>query len=433
MKKLKIAVIGAGSAYTPELIEGLINRKEILPVTDISLMDIDKRKLDIVGSLSKRMLDRGGLGCNFSITGNLDDALLDADFVFVQIRVGKLPARVLDEKIPLKYNLIGQETTGIGGFFKALRTIPVLMDISGKMRKLCPDAWMINFSNPSGICGQALLNYTETKMIGLCNGPIGMLNIPVWNLGFEKTDSEVEYIGLNHLGYVTSIINKNDGRDYLKDALNGDEEILNKLGGAQGHSKEIIKLAGGIPSSYLNYFYRPGYNLKKLLESKTSRGEDCIEIEERLLAMYQDANLYVKPEELSKRGGAMYSEIAVSLAESLWTDNKNIHIVNILNNGAVDFMENDDVIEIGATVGRDSAVPVSLKNPVSRHIKSMMRTVKTYERYTVEAALTGSRDDAIRALMSNPLIGDTDKAKACFEEMLEAHKDYLQIFYNGSN
>jgi len=209
--------------------------------------------------------------------------------------------------------------------------------------------------------------------------------------------------------------------------LDGNDEILDKLGGA--FSKEIIKLAGGIPSGYLNYFYHPRRNLEKLLAAKTSRGEDCLEIEERLLEMYQDANLYVKPAELSKRGGAMYSEVAVSLAESLWTDNKAVHVVNILNNGTLDFMEDDDVVEISASVGRDGAVPLPLKAPVSRHIKSIMKTVKTYERYTVEAALHGSRDDAIRALMSNPLIGDTDAAKACFDEMLAAHKAYLPQFF----
>ena len=429
MRKLKIAVIGAGSTYTPELIEGIINRKDILPVTDIVLMDIDKRKLDIVSSLAHRMITHSGLTCSFEATENLETALDNADFVFAQIRVGKLPARVLDEKIPLKYNLIGQETTGIGGFFKALRTIPVLMNISEKMKTLCPDAWMINFSNPSGINGQALLNYTDTKMMGLCNGPIGMLSTPQWALGLDKESTEVDYVGLNHLSYITSIRNRNDGRDYMREAIEGNDEILDKLDGAQGFSKEIIKLAGGIPSGYLNYFYRPRYNLEKLLASKTSRGEDCLEIEERLLEMYQDANLYVKPAELSKRGGAMYSEVAVSLAESLWTDNKAVHVVNILNNGAIDFMENDDVLEISATVGKDGAVAIPLKTPVSRHIKSMMRTVKTYERYAVEAAIHGSKDDAIRALMSNPLIGDTDAAKACFEEMLEAHKAYLPQFF----
>ena len=423
MKKLKVAVIGAGSTYTPELIEGLINRKEILPVTDLVLMDIDKRKLGIVSSLAKRMVEHSGLSCSFTVTENLDIALDGADFVFVQIRVGKLPARVLDEKIPLKYNLIGQETTGIGGFFKALRTIPVLMNISEKMKKLCPDAWMINFSNPSGICGQAILNYTDTKMMGLCNGPIGMLNTPEWALGLDKKETEVEYVGLNHLSYVTSIKHKHNGRDYLREALDGNDEILDKLGG------ETVKLAGGIPSGYLNYYYHARNHLKHLLESKTSRGEDCLEIEERLLEMYQDANLYVKPAELSKRGGAMYSEVAVSLAESLWTDKKDVHVVNILNKGAVDFMEDDDVLEIMAAVGKDGAVPLKLKNPVSMHIKSMMRTVKTYERYTVEAAVHGSRDDAIRALMSHPLIGDTDIAKACFDEMLEAHKEYLPQFF----
>jgi 6-phospho-beta-glucosidase len=430
MQKLKVAVIGAGSTYTPELIEGLINRKDILPVTDLVLMDIDKRKLEIVGALAKRMLEHSGLSCSFTITEQLDTALDKADFVFVQIRVGKLPARILDEKIPNKHNLLGQETTGIGGFFKALRTVPVLMNISEKMKKLCPDAWMINFSNPSGICGQAILNYTDIKMMGLCNGPIGMLGTPKWALGLERADTEMDYVGLNHLGYITSIRSiKNGGRDYMREALDGNDEILEKLGGAQGHSKEIIKLAGGIPSGYLNYFYRPRHCLENQLSAKTCRGEDCIEIEERLLELYQDANLYVKPAELSKRGGAMYSEVAVSLAESLWTDNNELHVVNILNKGAIDFMEDDDVVETTAIVGKDGATPLKPKAPVSRHISSMMRTIKTYERYAVEAAVHGSKDDAIRALMANPIIGDTDAAKACFDEMLEAHKAYLPQFF----
>ena len=427
MQKLKIAVIGAGSTYTPELIEGIINRKDALNVSELVLMDIDKRKLEIVGALAQRMLAHGGLSCGFKLTEELTPALDGADFVFVQIRVGKLPARVIDEKIPLKYNLIGQETTGIGGFFKALRTVPVLLDIAGEMKRLCPDAWLINFSNPSGICAQAVLNYTDTKMIGLCNGPLGMQKIPEWALGLKLSEVESDYAGLNHLGYITSI--RHNGRDYLRETLFGNDEILNKLDGSQGHSKEIIKLAGGIPSGYLSYFYRQRHNLEKLLEAKTSRGEDCMVIEEQLLEMYRDTGLCTKPEELSKRGGAMYSEVAVSLAESLWNGGGAVHVVNILNKNALDFMEADDAVEISAKVDKNGASPLPLKAPVSRHIKSMMRTLKTYERYTVKAAMDGSRDDALRALASHPLVGDIDAAAACFDEMLEAHKAYLPRFF----
>ena len=212
---MKIAIIGSGSTYTPELIEGIINKRDSLPVTELYLMDIDKRKLDIVGGLCERMIKHAGLNCKVVLTMDYDEALKDADFVMAQIRVGKLPARVLDEKIPLKYNLIGQETCGIGGFFKALRTIPAMLDIVERMERLCPNAWLINFSNPSGIIAQALLTKTNIKMMGLCNVPINAIDSVKRRLDLPNAD--VEYIGLNHLAYITAI--RDNGYDYLEEAI----------------------------------------------------------------------------------------------------------------------------------------------------------------------------------------------------------------------
>ena len=412
---LKVAIIGAGSTYTPELIEGIISRNATLPIGEIALMDIDSRKLNIVGALCERMVNHSKLGCRILITEDYDTALENADFVFVQIRVGRLPARVLDEKIPLKYNLIGQETTGIGGFFKALRTIPVLLDIGERMKRLCPNAWMINFTNPSGICAQALLDHTDIKMMGLCNAPIGMMSSPAKKLGLEG--AEVDYVGLNHLSFVTSI--RKDGKEYFD---------ADKLAGEFGFSKDIIRTVESIPSYYLRYFLYPRESLDKLLKAEQTRGEECMVIEEELLTMYSDAGLYVKPEQLSQRGGAMYSEVAISLAESIHTDNGAIHVVNTYNKGAIPYMADDDVVEVSAVVGPGGPKTIPPKVAGGMYIQGIMQAVKAYERLTVQAAVEGSRDAAIRALIVNPLIGDYDAAAACFDEMLEAHKAYLPQF-----
>jgi len=421
---MKITIIGAGSTYTPELIEGLINRKERFPVTEIALMDIHEQKLNILGGLTKRMVEHGKMNCDVILTKSLEEALDGASFVFAQVRVGMLPARVLDEKIPKKHMLLGQETTGIGGFFKALRTIPVLMDVSAAMEKYCPDAFMINFSNPSGINAQALLNYTKTKMMGLCNCPIGMINDPLRVLGIKE--AEMDYVGLNHLCFITSI--RSGGRDYMHEAVNGNEEILDKLDGQQGIGKEFIRVTEAIPVGYMGYFLKPRRSLYRALSETTTRGEDCMVIEEELLKMYSDENLKIKPPELSKRGGAMYSEAAVSLAESIFSDDGAIHVVDTLNKGALPFLAYDDVVEIRAKIGKNGAEPIPVQVPGNPFVQNIVSQVKTYERYTVKAALSGSRIDAVRALSVNPLIGDVEVAMACFDEMLEAHKEYLPAF-----
>lgn len=425
MEKLKIGVIGAGSTYSPELMEGIIKRKNSLPVKEIVLMDIDDRKLEIVGGLCERMIKAENMDCNVILTKDLDVALDGADFVLAQIRVGKLPARVLDEKIPLKYNLIGQETTGIGGFFKALRTIPELMIIADRMNKLCPDAWLINFSNPSGIIAQALLNYTNVKMMGLCNVPINMKLSVEKKLGL--TDAEIEYVGLNHLSWITGI--RRSGKDYLKDALDqGINSDAMKNIPASGFDTELIQTVGAIPNSYLEYYYFKDKKLKMLKEAEKCRGEVCMEIEENLLSIYSDSKLHVKPELLNKRGGAMYSEAAISLVDAIYNDKQEVHVVNILNNGAVDFMDDSDAVEISAVIGKDGPKPIKVENFQNKHIIELMHTVKAYERHTVEAAIKGDEKEAMRALLINPLLGDYNTAKACFEELKEAHKKYLPQF-----
>ena len=425
MSNLKLTIIGAGSTYTPELIEGIIERYDHLPVTELVLMDINQRKLDIVGGLCKRMIEKAGLKTEVKLMLELKEALMHADFVLTQIRVGQLACRILDEKIPLKYGLIGQETTGIGGFFKALRTIPALLEIAKCMESVCPDAWLINFSNPSGILAQALQNYTKIKTIGLCNVPINM--IEGLEKGLGKTNLDVEYVGLNHLSYITGV--KKDGEDLLLDAL---KQGVNGQGmkniPLEGFSSELVKTIGAIPSSYLEYFYYREDKLKHLLEEEKCRGEVCMDIEERLLTLYQDDNLCIKPKELESRGGARYSEAAISLVDAIYNDKKEVHIVNTLNQGALEFMDCDDSVEISAVIGRNGVTPVPIRGFKNKHIMELMQTVKAYERHTVEAAIHGNTAEAMKALLIHPLVGDYKIAKACFEEMKEAHKAYLPQF-----
>lgn len=424
-KKLKIAIIGAGSTYTPELMEGIIKRKDVLPLQELALMDIDERKLGIVGGLCERMVQAAGMPARIVKTQDLDEALRDADFVLAQIRVGKLPARVLDERIPLKYGLIGQETCGIGGFFKAMRTIPVMLQIARRMEELCPNAWLINFSNPAGIITEAILNHTKVRMLGLCNVPFNMYKSIRETL--ELPNASMTYVGLNHLSWITAI--EQDGKDYLKDALEMglNSEAMKNIP-SSGFSKELVQLVGAIPSSYLEYYYFKDKKLKLLKESEQSRGEKCMDIEEELLNIYSNAELHTKPELLSSRGGANYSEVAISLVDAIYNDKQEVHVVNLLNDGALDFMEDTDAIEVAAVIGKDGAKPIRIPNFDNRHIVDYMRMVKAYERETVAAAVEGSEEAAMRALMMNPLVGDYQTAHDCFQELKEAHRAYLPQF-----
>lgn len=419
-RRIKIVIIGAGSTYTPELIEGLILRSEKLDISELALMDIDPEKLEIVGNMAKRMLEAVHIGWKVNFYNNYD-CIVNADYVITQIRVGKLEARIRDEKIPLKYGLIGQETCGIGGFFKAMRTIPILHTIAEKMEKLCPDAVMINFTNPSGIVAQSLQR-KAIRSVGLCNCPYAMeksvkeeLNLP---------DADIEYVGLNHLSWITAI--RRGGKDYLEDAINsGVNSVAMKNIPANGFDVNVLRAARGIPSTYLEYYYYKFSKLKKLQSEPLSRGEVCRNLEKELLEMYKDPKLCKKPKELEQRGGAYYSTVAVELLEAIENDRRTRHVVNVRNDGALPFMEPDDVIECAAIVGRDEINPIKIDQFDNEHIIGLMRQMKAYEKLAVEAALTGERDIALSALMLNPLCGDYYAVRDCYDEMHEANKEFL--------
>jgi len=420
MRKLKAAVIGAGSTYTPELIRGFIDKRDSLNFQSFYLMDVDKEKLDIVGGLAKRMLFSNGFKGEIVLTSDIDEAVKNADYIFAQIRVGRMEARIRDEKIPLKHGLLGQETTGAGGFMNALRTIPVMLDIAKRIEKLSPNAWLINFSNPSGIVAEALMNHSNIKMVGLCNCFVNMKAGIAENIGRE--DFDYEYLGLNHLSWITSVTV--DGKNVL--------EKLGKSAGARlknipdvDYDDELLEAVPALPSYYLSYFYSRDQQLNKCLKAEKTRGEICIGIEDALIEKYKNPDLKDKPKELEERGGALYSTAAITVVDAIENDKNEYHVVGVKNNGAIPFMADDDVVEIKCMVNRNGVTPVPVKDPQNHFIKGLMQAVKAYEKLTVAAAINGSRKDALAALMIHPLIGDFQKAKAVFDEMAAANADFL--------
>ncbi len=419
-RRIKIVVIGAGSTYTPELIEGFIRKRNDLDIRELALMDIDAEKLEIVGNMARRMLIAEEIAwpINFYETY---DCVAGADYVITQIRVGKLTARIQDEKIPLKYDMIGQETCGIGGFFKALRTIPVLYRIADKMRELCPNAVMINFTNPSGIVAQALQD-KSVRSVGLCNCPFAMEKSVQQTLGLEN--AQIDYVGLNHLSWLTAI--RCEGADYLRQALkSGVNSAAMKNIPANGFDSDVLQAVRGIPSTYLEYYYFKSSKLKKLQQEKVSRGEVCLALEKELLEKYKDPTLHIKPPELEQRGGAYYSTVAVELLEAIENDRRTRHVVNVRNDGAFPFMADDDVVECAALVGKEKIDTLPLRHFDNEHIVGLMKLMKSYEKLAVEAAATGDRHTAVAALMLNPLCGDYHAVSACYDEMYKANERFL--------
>jgi len=423
---MKSAIIGAGSTYTPELIEGFIDRAERLQFENITLMDIDNDALELVGRLAERQLREGGFKGEVVLTTDLSRSLDGASFVFAQIRPGKMEGRIRDEKIPLKYGLLGQETTGAGGFMQGLRTVPVIMELVADMKRLSQsDAWLINFSNPSGIIAEAVLNLTDTNMVGLCNCPINMIKGIADVL--DTYDFDYEYVGLNHLSWITSVI-KHGETENIVEQLAGKADTSMKNNPVAHLDPALLRAVPYVPSSYLNYYYMRSEQVQKCLDAEQCRGEICVEIEGKLREQYADPNLKIKPPELSQRGGSLYSTAALSAAEAIACDKHELHVVAAKNNGAVPFMDDSDVVEVLCELSRNGVKPkpVTVYND---YIVGLMRAVKAYEKLTVKAALEGDRNIALAAMLAHPLIGDIAKALPLLNEMLEANRDYLPRFF----
>ncbi|MGL5649033.1 MAG: 6-phospho-beta-glucosidase [Clostridium sp.] len=434
-KGIKIVTIGGGSSYTPELVEGFIKRYNELPVRELWLVDIEdgREKLEIVGNLARRMVKKAGVPMEIHLTLNRREALKDADFVTTQIRVGLLDARIKDERIPLSHGVIGQETNGAGGMFKALRTIPVILDIDKDMSELCPNAWLINFSNPAGMVTEAVLRYgINKKVIGLCNVPIGMEKAAANMLGVDHSRVRMDFFGLNHMVF---------GKEIYLDGVNVTSKVMEameegKLGPIVKNikdfewNKEFIKALNMMPCPYHRYYFQTEEMLEDELK-EFSKGETRAEVVKRLekdlFELYKDENLDVKPPQLEKRGGAYYSDAACRLIYSIYNDKGDIQPVDVRNNGAIIGIDENSAVEISCVITKDGPKPIAMgKIPIA--VNGLIQTIKSFEMLCVEAAVEGSYDKALMALSINPLIPSEKMAKTLLDELLEAHKEYLPQF-----
>jgi 6-phospho-beta-glucosidase len=423
---VKVAVVGGGSTYTPELVEGFVTRADRLPVDDLVLLDVDPERLQIVGGLAERMLARAGYDGELSLTGDRDRALEGADFVVVQLRVGGQAARYLDETIPPRFGCVGQETTGPGGFAKALRTVPVVLELAEETAKRgAPGAWFIDFTNPTGLVTQALLD-EGYRAIGLCNVAIGFQRRVAAAFDVEPERVELEHVGLNHLSWERAV--RVDGVDRLPEILS---TRIDLVADETDMPADLIRTVGAIPSYYLHYYYLTDEVIERQRTQRT-RAEEVMDIEAGLLELYRDPGLAEKPELLERRGGAFYSEAAAQLIASLHEGTGDPQVVDVRNDGALPDLPGDAAVEVLARIDRDGAHPLPLE-PLAPEMLGLVEHVKAYERLAILAATTGDRTIALKALMTNPLVRDYRTAVPLLDALLEANRRHLPRFFPGES
>lgn len=414
---MKIAIVGGASTYTPEFVDGVARLG--LPVTELALIDPDSERLAVVAALCQRMLTRAGSSCVVTPTSNLETGAAGAAAVLLQLRVGGQAARGLDETWPLQCGCIGQETTGAGGLAKALRTVPVILDIAERVRKVNPNAWIVNFTNPVGIVTRALLDDGH-RAIGLCNVAIGLQRFFARLLDVQPSAVELTHVGLNHLSWETDV--SVDGVSVLP-------RLLGEFGEQVAEDVELplslLRSESLIPSYYLRFFYEHDALVRQGLVTPT-RASSVAEIERHLLELYADPALDTKPELLSQRGGAFYSEAAVALLDSLLGDSEPTRqVVNLRNNGTLDFLSDDAVIEVSAMVGSQGATPVP-PGPVPPLVRGLVSHTNAYEELALDAALRGGRERVFRALLAHPLVGQIDRADALTDLLLDNNASFLE-------
>lgn len=439
MKKagIKIVTIGGGSSYTPELVEGFIKRYDTLPIRELWLVDIEegREKLQIVGALAQRMVKKAGLPMKVILSYDRRDALKDADFVTTQMRIGRLAARVADERIPISHGMIGQETNGAGGMFKAFRTIPVILDIVKDIEELCPNAWMVNFTNPTGMISEAILKYTSfKKAIGLCNVPVNMVAGIANFLGVEESSLTLQLQGINHFIYATNVFV--DGISRMDEAIekyaniSADDTLAMKNFVSLPYSPSFIRGLQAIPCPYHNYYYFTKEQLQEELEQFSTgkvRGEVVSQVEIELFELYKNQDLDIKPKQLEQRGGAKYSDAACNLIQSIYNNTNDIQYVNIENNGTISNMPSNCIVEVACRISSDGPKPLAT-GALKPQINGYIQMIKSFECMVVDAAVKGDRNLAVAALNSNPLCPSDELANIVIDELLEAHKAYLPQF-----
>ena len=431
---LKVAVIGGGSTYTPELVNGFLARLEQFPLDELWLMDIDAERLEIVGGFAQRMVSAKGLPFKVVLSTNQRESVKDASYVTTQLRVGHMEARRRDEYLGLRHGLIGQETTGVGGMAKALRTIPVILKIAQDIKEVArPGTMLVNFTNPAGLVTQALSKYArDVPAVGVCNVPITTKMHIIEALEkatgnkIDPDHTELKTLGLNHLSWHRGFTV--EGEDVWPRVLQGFIDELKKEEHPEWDPRtiEVLRM---MPNYYLQYFYHTDKKLKSQEKWPPSRAEEVIEIEKDLLREYADPNLTEPPADLMKRGGAYYSTVATQLLNAHYNDLGETHVVNIKNDGAVKEWPADSVLEIPSTVRKSGITPIPTE-PLPQAQFGLIAAVKAYEMLTVEAAVHGDRDAAYQALLAHPIGPKADKVQAVLDDLLETHKEHLPQFWN---
>jgi 6-phospho-beta-glucosidase len=415
---MKLAVVGGGSTYTPELVDGIARLTGDIKISELVLVDPDAERLSVVGPFSARIMSRYGHPASVSWTSDLDAAVDGAGAVLVQLRVGGQATRHRDETWPLECGCIGQETTGAGGFAKALRTVPVVLDVAARVRaRAAADAWIIDFTNPVGIVTRALLDAGH-RAIGLCNVAIGYQRLFASLLDVAPSEVELDHVGLNHLTWERAALV--DGRDRLPELL---AAHIEEIAGHTGLPLAATLDTGAVPSYYIRYFWAHDAVVEEE-RGRETRAHAVSEIERQLLAMYADPALDTKPELLTHRGGAFYSEAAVALLASLLNDTGDRQVVNVRNNGTLPFLSDSSVIEVTSTIGSGGAVPVPVA-PVSPLMSGLIAHVSAYEELAVDAALRGGRDRVAAALLAHPLVGQYDLAHRLTDRLLAENAAFL--------
>jgi len=428
---IKIAVVGGASSYTPELFDNLVDFQEELEVDQVVLTDLNVEKLNFIAGVCERLLANSGLRVRLSQTGQLEQAIAGADFVILQIRIGGLDARVRDERVPMELGLIGNETTGAGGFACALRTVPVALDIARKIEQLAPEAWLLNLSNPAGIVTEALIKHSQVRTLGFCNIPINTTYALAEVLGADPKRLWLDSFGLNHLSWSRgAYVEGEDLLQPLTASTHDRDSLLYSRGLVESLiDPEWLQTLGMIPSWYLRYFYYPEQILELDHKKSQSRGQEDMVSEARLFEIYTTTGFGKEAREILKaKGGAQYYLPVLQVIQSMVKDRGDVITVDTLNGKALPDLAPDVCVEVPAHIYRNRVEPLPV-GPMPSSVRGLVQAVKNYEELTVEAALSGDQGKAIAALMINPLVGSYPKAREFLDRVLENEQDYLPRFY----
>lgn len=453
---MKLTIIGGAGVRTPTMITDLIRRHQEIPIDLLTIHDISQERIDVIGTLIQYLVHKQGSPFKVAFTTDIVEAVRDADFIYMAIRVGGEKGRAVDERVALRHGVLGQETTGPGGFAMALRTIPVLLDYARVIEQHAPNAWVVNFTNPAGLISEALTRHTSLKVIGICDAPSAM-KLDIGKFLNEPAETiNINYSGLNHLGWISRIwVN---GKDRLPEIIDNYDRFAQVCPHMACFSPSLIKQLNMLPNEYLYYFYYREQAVNNILQSKQTRGEQILQINTKLIAtlketlknegiepaiaaytaaMTERQNSYMSAETGSQHQSGQantemfenegYAGLAMSIMSAIYNNKKTNLILNVRNNGVINFLKDDDVIEVPCLLDSNGPVPLGV-GAMPEHAKALVHSIKQYERYTVSAAVTGSYDDAIMALTVHPLVCSHSLAKQILDDYLEQHKAYLPQF-----